>query len=89
MSLTQISLEHTGRFNRLVLDYINQDSKLNPFYSLPHTLENYKQQIENRTKFPVNRKLLADSLSAQYTPIGGAKSKVRSYLLDEFGGPRH
>ncbi len=76
MSLTQISLEHTGRFNRLVLDYINQDSKLNPFYSLPHTLENYKQQIENRIKFPVNRKLLADSLSAQYTPIGGAKSKV-------------
>jgi len=76
VSLTKISLEHTGRFNRLILDYLSKDEKLNDFYSLQHTLENYKQQIQNRSQFPVNRELLADSLLSQYQAIGGAKDSV-------------
>ncbi len=76
MEVTRISLEHTGRFNRLILDYINQDEKLNEFYSLPHELKNYKQQIQNRAKIPVNRELLADALVMQYQTIGGASSLV-------------
>ncbi|MDA9121481.1 bacillithiol biosynthesis cysteine-adding enzyme BshC, partial [Flavobacteriales bacterium] len=76
MSLTKISLEHTGRFNRLILDYLSKNEKLNDFYSLQHTLENYKQQIQNRSQFPVNRELLADSLLSQYQAIGGAKESV-------------
>lgn len=80
MNSTQISLEHTGRFNRLILDYIRQVPKLDSFYSLPHTLENYKQQIENRAQFPINRELLVDSLLAQYQSIGGAKTGVLSNI---------
>ena len=80
MNNTQISLEHTGRFNRLILDYIQQDSKLNSFYSLPHTLENYKQQIESREQFPINRELLADALVGQYQSIGGAQNLVSANI---------
>ena len=80
MKVSTISLEHTGRFNRLILDYINAEPKLNEFYSLQHTLENYKQQIENRNQFPTNRKLLADSLLNQYKSIGGAKNSVLSNI---------
>lgn len=80
MGLTKISLEHTGRFNRLIIDYINKDEKLNDFYSLGHELENYKQQIENRAQFPINRELLADSILSQYQSIGGAKDKVLSNI---------
>lgn len=76
MDVTRISLEHTGRFNRLILDYINQDDKIKEFYSLSHSIENYKQQIENRAQFPVDRELLTDSLLNQYQPIGGAKDSV-------------
>jgi bacillithiol biosynthesis cysteine-adding enzyme BshC len=76
MEVTRFSLEHTGRFNRLILDYVNQDEMLKDFYSLPHTVENYKQQIENRAQFPINRELLADSLLNQYKSIGGAKDSV-------------
>ena len=71
MEVTRFSLEHTGRFNRLILDYVNQDEMLKDFYSLPHTVENYKQQIENRAQFPVNRELLADSLLNQYKSFEG------------------
>jgi bacillithiol biosynthesis cysteine-adding enzyme BshC len=76
MSFTKISLEHTGRFNHLILDYIKSEPKLNRFYSLQHTLANYKQQIDSRSQFPVNRELLTDSLLSQYQSIGGAKGSV-------------
>ena len=76
MDVTRIPLKHTGRFNRLILDYIGKDEKLNDYYSLSHELNNYKQQIENRSQFPINRELLADSLLNQYQSIGGAKHSV-------------
>lgn len=76
MASTQISLEHTGRFNRLILDYINGDEKLNNYYSLPHTIESYKKQIENRRQFPIDRELLVKVLKKQYASIGKAKGAV-------------
>lgn len=76
MEVTRIKLEHTGRFNRLILDYINEEDNIQEFYSSAHTIENYKQQIENRAQFPVNRELLADSLLNQYKAIDGAKGSV-------------
>ena len=76
MEVTRISLEHTGRFNRLILDYIKGDEKLKDFYSLAHTVENYRKQIEKRAQFPVDRELLADSLLNQYRSIGGANGSV-------------
>jgi bacillithiol biosynthesis cysteine-adding enzyme BshC len=76
MDVTTISLEHTGRFNRLILDYVNGEEKLKEFYSLAHTKENYPKQIESRKQFPINRELLADSLLRQYQAIGEAKDSV-------------
>lgn len=80
MEVSAISLEHTGRFNRLILDYVNGEEKLKDFYSLPHSLENYRAQIEARKRLPVNRELLADSLLKQYESIGGAKDAVRANI---------
>ena len=80
MNQTRISLEQTGRFNRLILDYINGEKKLAGFYSLAHTKENYAKQIESRSKIPLDRNLLADSLRRQYEPIGGAKELVKTNI---------
>ncbi|TNF31683.1 MAG: bacillithiol biosynthesis BshC, partial [Bacteroidetes bacterium] len=76
MEVSTISLEHTGRFNRLILDYVNGGDGVKEFYSLFHSKENYAQQIELRKKFPLDRELLANSLLKQYEKIGGASGKV-------------
>lgn len=76
MEISTISLEHTNRFNRLILDYVNGDEKLKDFYAFKHDLLNYPKQIEARKKFPMHRNLLADSLLNQYKTIGGAKESV-------------
>ena len=76
MQVSTISLDHTNRFNRLILDYVNSDEKLRDFYTLQHTVENYAVQIEERKKFPVDRQLLANALLKQYEAIGGAQEKV-------------
>lgn len=76
MNITTISLEHTGRFNRLILDYVNGEEKLKGFYGLAHTPENYAKQIGSRKQFPIDRELLTDSLLKQYRSIGGAKDSV-------------
>ncbi|MCF8460352.1 MAG: bacillithiol biosynthesis cysteine-adding enzyme BshC [Flavobacteriales bacterium] len=80
MNISTISLEHTGRFNRLILDYVNGEENVKEFYSLAHAKENYKRQIESRKQFPINRNLLTDSLLKQYQTIGGAKFSVLSNI---------
>lgn len=80
MEVSTISLEHTGRFNKLILDHVNGDDGVREFYGLPHSLENYTEQIESRKKFAVDRELLADSLLKQYETIGGAKGSVLSNI---------
>ena len=76
MNVTTISLEHTGRFNRIMLDYVNGEEKLGEFCGFAHSKENYAKQIELRKQFPINRNLLADSLLSQYQAISGAKNSV-------------
>ncbi|MCB9185438.1 MAG: bacillithiol biosynthesis cysteine-adding enzyme BshC [Flavobacteriales bacterium] len=76
MEVSTISLEHTNRFNRLILDYVNGDGKLDDFYGFKHELGNYPNQIAARKQFPIHRELLSDSLLKQYKTIGGAKDSV-------------
>ena len=76
METSTISLEQTGRFNRLILDYVEGVESLKDFYELEHTRENYLKKIANRKQFPIKRELLSDALMSQYETIGGAKSVV-------------
>ncbi|MBI1286087.1 MAG: bacillithiol biosynthesis cysteine-adding enzyme BshC [Flavobacteriales bacterium] len=76
MEISTISLEHTERFNRLILDYVNGAETVKEFYGFRHSLENYAKQIESRKNFPIDRELLADALLKQYRTIGGAKDSV-------------
>lgn len=76
MKVTRIPLEQTGRFNRLILDYVARDEKLKPFYGLTHSIENYAAAIENRGNFPIDRELLSKALTRQYLSVGGGKGEV-------------
>ena len=66
MADTHLSLKQTGRFTKLILDFVDQDEKLSPFYGLEHTLENYPQKISERKRKPIDRELLVNSLHNQY-----------------------
>lgn len=80
MSRTEVSLEQTKRFTKLILDFVKKDKKLTPFYELDHTLENYAEKIASREKKPIDRKLLVQVLSDQYQRVDGASGKVKENI---------
>jgi len=61
-----ISYNDTENFSKLILDYIQGDEKLQPFYKHPVSIEGIKEAIEKRKSFPTNRKLLVDTLHKHY-----------------------
>jgi bacillithiol biosynthesis cysteine-adding enzyme BshC len=61
-----IPYRSTGFFSKLVLDHISQAETLQPFYSFAATVAGIEKAIEERKKFPTNRKALVDVLQNQY-----------------------
>ena len=61
-----INFKDTGNFSALVLDYLEADKSLAPFYNHPATLEGIKNTIEERKGFKTDRKLLVEQLKFQY-----------------------
>ncbi|MEO6253951.1 MAG: bacillithiol biosynthesis cysteine-adding enzyme BshC [Ferruginibacter sp.] len=66
-----ISYEATGRFSKIVLDYIQGDEKLLDFYAHPVSVDGIKASITERKKYPTDRKLLVEVLEKHY-----AKDKI-------------
>ena len=66
---SKISYKATNSFSKLVLDYLDNDAALQPFYNFAPTIDGLKKAVEERKSFPVNRKLLVDSLVKQYAGI--------------------
>ncbi len=61
-----ISYESTGYFSKMMIDYVNVDEKLKPFYKYPVSLEGIKASIEARKQFETPRTLLVEELTKQY-----------------------
>ncbi|MFM1874474.1 MAG: hypothetical protein RL266_211 [Bacteroidota bacterium] len=81
MDVSAIPLDQTGRFNRLILDYVNGAENLNQYYGFLHSMENYSDQIRSRKQFPIDRDLLVSALQTQYNSIGGANGSVLANIL--------
>jgi bacillithiol synthase len=68
-----VTYKNSGHFIPLIVDYLDQKSNLKPLYNRFPTLENFNPkasgQIEEKERnFPIeNRKILADSLTKQYS----------------------
>ena len=80
-----IPYSQTGKFSKIVLDYISKAPGLKEFYEHPVKLEGIKSAIAQRQKFPTNRALLVEQLHLQYQNISSVE-KVRDniqLLLDE------
>jgi bacillithiol synthase len=75
-SSQNIPYQATGFFSQLVIDYIGQAEKLRSFYSFAPTIEGIKKVIEERKKYPTNRKALVEILIKQYESVA-ASEKVK------------
>ena len=65
-SVKQIPYQSTGFFSKLVIDYVDQSEKLQPFLSFAPTTDGIKKAIAERKKYPTNRKALVTVLQKQY-----------------------
>lgn len=61
-----IPFAQTGKFTKIVLDYINQAPELQSFYEHEVNLEGIQSAISQRKKFNTNRQLLVDQFQNQY-----------------------
>lgn len=66
---TRIPYRSTTAFSKTVLDYIDQDNAIKPFFAYPVSVKGIQKAIEDRKTFLYNRKVLVDELQKQYAGI--------------------
>ncbi len=69
MNLKQIAFEETKQFSSLFLDYINNKTGLQKFYTYSPTIENFKEAIAHRNFDNEKRPALVNTLKNQYKNI--------------------
>jgi bacillithiol biosynthesis cysteine-adding enzyme BshC len=80
-----IPYSHTGKFSKIVLDYVSGAVGLKEFYEHAVSLEGIKSAIANRKKFKTNRQLLVEQFRNQYKDVENSdivKSNIEA-LSDE------
>ncbi|MFA6275549.1 MAG: bacillithiol biosynthesis cysteine-adding enzyme BshC [Pedobacter sp.] len=73
MKAKYISYQDTHSFSKLVLDYVNDDEFLKPFYSFRPDMDGLKKAVDARN-FKGNRAELVEVLSQQYQNVKTNKS---------------
>ncbi|WP_205509770.1 bacillithiol biosynthesis cysteine-adding enzyme BshC [Longitalea arenae] len=66
---TNLPFEQTGFFSKIIIDYLNQSSTLQPFYKYPASVEGIAMAIQARQSVQPDRKLLVTELQKQYTGL--------------------
>lgn len=69
-----ISFKKTGYFSAIINDYLIQDEKIKPFYSIYPTIENFKKLIEEKEQHSIDRSVLVSDLKEQYAEAGIKKA---------------
>lgn len=59
----------TGYFSLLVNDYVSDSQNIKPFYGYAPSAEGIDISIAERSKYPINRKVLVDALNRQYKGV--------------------
>lgn len=68
-SFTYLPYNKTNSFSRIVTDYLGGDKDLQSFYTFSADAKGIKKAMEARKQFPVDRKLLVDTVTKQYESI--------------------
>lgn len=76
-----VPYSETGKFSKIVLDYIDRPGNLDNFFAHPVNIEGIKASVLHRKKFNTNRPLLVEQLHAQYENIpdnDGVKANINA-----------
>ena len=78
-----IPFRETGYFSGLICDYLDQHSGLRPFYNRFPSLENFGEQIAEKSRsYPKsNREVLFETLSDQYRGLKSSKASLANIKL--------
>jgi len=71
----------TGKFSKIVTDYISHDASLKEFYNHVPTLEGIKSAIEEKKQVPVNREVLVRCLTRQYESLNPSEKVLKNIQL--------
>ena len=85
MKIIKVNYDQVPHISNRDLAYIEGDKKLRPFYNYDFSYDEFAKIISDRSSFPVNRKLLVDTLQKQYSKIEkshGTEQNIAS-LSDE------
>jgi bacillithiol synthase len=66
---TRIPYRQTGKFSRIVVDYIDQADALKPFYAEPPSMQGLAKHIAERKQFAGHRETLVQELRKQYAGV--------------------
>lgn len=85
MQSSRISYQNTNKFSKLIIDYLKNEEKLQPFFNHYPTLENFSKQIEEKRNHLINRDLLVSTLYHQNQKISLSKETKNNIdaLLDK------
>ena len=81
MNSFKIPYKTTNSFSKLIIDYLDEDKKLQPFINHFPSLENFEKQIVEKKKHIVNRSVLVEVLNDQNSSIilsNNSKENIRS-----------
>ena len=91
MKKYNIPYGNTDIFSQLILDYLNQDKKLNNFYNRYPNIDNFKNQIKEKSNHNIDRSLLINVLKEQNKSLKLSKKSslnINSWnkgLINTFG----
>ena len=78
MRVERIPYQQTNFFSKFILDYLSGEASLSPFYHRAPKLSNFKAQIQEKQNQFVNRAVLVEELSQQYSLIDTTDSVSRN-----------
>ena len=66
MKIEKIPYQQTGRFAKVVTDYLHADEQLKPFYKYTPDLNSFREVMQGKLQEQIDGNLLADTLLQQY-----------------------
>jgi bacillithiol synthase len=79
--IEKVGLQESQQFSTLFVDYINQAAQTQGLYTYIPNLDGLSTAIQDRPKFPINRKLLTERLRAQYEGIPKSECVEKNIAL--------
>ena len=80
-----ITYQESGYYSKIIVDYLNQNDAIKPFYNRFSSLESFENQIVEKAKnyASENRKVLVDVLKKQYLQVDTSELVTKNISLLE------